>query len=106
VLILWLGDDDIGTLLRQCNGLPSGMQNIYLSGSLIEWPGNLLLSDSWLHSVRMVYPFELAERRTQRLSADESLACIQNIPQLDERIQSSTYFAVIITGDALTLNGE
>jgi Periplasmic binding protein len=106
VLILWLGDDDIGTLLRQCNALPSGLQNIYLSGSLIERPGNLLQFDSWLHSVRMVYPFELAERRTQRLSRMNHWLASKNIPQLDERIQSGTYFAVTITGDALSLMGN
>jgi Periplasmic binding protein/Cytochrome c len=106
VLILWLGDDDLGTLHGQCNAPPSGMENIYLSGSLIERPGNLLLSDSWLHRVRMVYPFELAERRAQRLSRLKYWLASRNIPQLDERIQSGAYFAVTIAGDALSLMGD
>lgn len=106
VLILWLGDDDLGTLHGQCSAPPSGVGNIYLSGSLIERPGNLLLSDSWLHRARMVYPFELAERRAQRLKRMKRWLGSRNIPQLDERIQSGTYFAVTIAGDALSLMGD
>ncbi|MFA6901568.1 MAG: ABC transporter substrate-binding protein [Gallionellaceae bacterium] len=106
VLILWLSDDDLGTLFSQCSAQPSGVGNLYLSGSLTEQPGKLLLPDSWQQRVRLVYPFELAERRAQRLSRMKHWLASKNIPQLDERVQSGAYFAVTIAGDALALMGN
>ncbi len=105
VLILWLNDADVNTLHSQWKALPSAM-DIYLSGSLIAQPRNLLPFDSWLERVRLVYPFELPERRTQSLARMKLWFKSRNIPLLDERVQSGAYFAVTIAGDALSLMGD
>lgn len=104
-LVLWLNDEDI-THLHGQGGAPSGMENVYLSGSLIARPCKILLFDGWLDRMRLVYPFELTERRTQRLSRMKHWLESRNIPLRDERIQSSTYFAVTVAGDALAHMGN
>jgi hypothetical protein len=105
VLILWLNDADIANLPGQKTALP-GMENIYLSGSLIERPGNIVLPDSWLDRMRLVYPFELREHRAQRLSRMKRWLGARNIPLREERVQAGAYFAASIAGDALSFMGE
>jgi len=105
VLVLWLRDDDIIGLHGQGDA-PPGMDNVYLSGSLITRPCNILMFDGWLNRMRLIYPFELTERRVQRLPRMKLWLEARNIPLLDERIQSSTYFAVTVAGDALSSMGE
>lgn len=60
----------------------------------------------WLDRMRLVYPFELTERRAQRLSRMNHWLEARKIPLLDERIQSSTYFALTVAGDALSSMGD
>lgn len=105
VLVLWLDDDDIGNLHGQ-GEMPSGMENIYLSGSLIVRPCRVLLFGDWLERMRLVYPFELTERRQQRLSRVKHWLAARKIAPVNERIQSSTYFAATIAGDALSHMGD
>ncbi|MFA5240774.1 MAG: ABC transporter substrate-binding protein [Sulfuricella sp.] len=105
VLVLWLNDEDI-TQLHGQGKAPPGMENIYLSGSLIARPCRVLLFGSWLDRMRLVYPFELSERRAQRLSRMNHWLEARKIPLIDERIQSSTYFALTVAGDALSSMGD
>lgn len=104
VLVLWLNDADITHLHGQLK-MPSGLENIYLSGSLIARPCRVLLFDGWQDRIRLIYPFELTERRAQRLSRMKHWLAARNIPLRDERIQSGTYFAATITGDVLASMG-
>lgn len=105
VLVLWLDEDDIASLHGQ-GAAPAEMKNVYLSGSLITRPCRVLLFGDWLDRMRLVYPFELTERREQRLSRMKHWLAARNIPLHDERIQSSTYFAVTVAGDALSHMGD
>jgi cytochrome c553 len=105
VLVLWLNDEDI-TQLHGQGKAPPGMENVYLSGSLIARPCRVLLFGSWLDRMRLVYPFELSERRAQRLSRMNHWLEARKIPLIDERIQSSTYFALTVAGDALSSMGD
>jgi hypothetical protein len=105
VLVLWLKDEDI-THLHGQGKAPPGMENVYLSGSLIARPCRVLLFGSWLDRMRLVYPFELTERRAQRLARMNHWLEARKIPLLDERIQSSTYFALTVAGDALSGMGD
>lgn len=105
ILVLWLDDDDIASLHSQ-GEVPPGMKNVYLSGSLITRPCRILLFGDWLDRMRLVYPFELTERRMQRLSRTKHWLASRNLPLHDERIQSGTYFAVTVAGDALSHMGD
>ena len=105
VLVLWLNDEDIANLPSQ-GVMLSGMENIYLSGSLIGRAPHSLLSDSWLERLRLVYPFELSERRVQRLSRMKHWLSARNIALREERAQAGAYFAATIAGDALAAMGE
>jgi hypothetical protein len=105
VLVLWLRDEDI-THLHGQGKVPPGLENIYLSGSLMARPCRVLLFGGWLDRMRLVYPFELTERRVQRLSRMNHWLEARNIALLDERIQSSTYFALTVAGDALSSMGD
>lgn len=105
-LVLWLNDNDVNALHKQCDALFSGIENIYLSGSLIAQPQKILQVDGWLDRVRLVYPFELSERRAQRLSRMQHWLEARNIPLREERVQAGAYFAAAIAGDALSLMGE
>ncbi len=105
VLVLWLDDEDIAGLHAQ-GAAPPEMENVYLSGSLIARPCRVLLFGDWLDRMRLVYPFELTERRMQRLSRTNHWLAARNIAPQDERIQSSTYFAVTVAGDALAHMGD
>lgn len=100
-LILWLDDADIASFPVR-TGSPPQLEGIYLSGSLSGEQGRPLQSGDWLGKTRIVYPFELKERRAQHLSRMNVWLRARNIPLLDERVQSEVYFAATIAGDALS----
>lgn len=99
-LILWLNDADIASFPARMKSPPL-LDSLYLSGSLVEETGRLRQSDDWLEKTRIVYPFELKERRAPRVSRMNAWLRARNIPLLDERVQANAYFAAIIAGDAL-----
>ena len=105
VLVLWLDDADASTLLSR-EKVPPDIENVYLSGSLIAQPLDTLQFGGWQDRVRLLYPFELSERRAQRMLRMKHWLASRNIPLLDERIQSNTYFALTIAGDALSHMGD
>ena len=100
MLILWLSDADIAGFPAQGEA-PPWLDGLYLSASLTEAPGRFRQSGGWREKIRVAYPFELPERRAQRLSKMKVWLRARNVPLLDERIQDNTYFAATIAGDAL-----
>lgn len=108
-LILWLSDADLGGLFAG-RDVPPWLHSIYLSANLSSQSGpvaagKLQHADGWLEKIRLVYPYELPDRRLQRLSRMQVWLRARNVPLLDERIQANTYFAATIAGDALAHMG-
>lgn len=99
-LILWLNDADITGFTAQGEA-PPWLDGLYLSASLADAPGRFRQSGGWPGKIRIVYPFELPERRAQRLTKMKVWLRARNVPLTDERIQANTYFAATIAGDAL-----
>lgn len=104
-LILWLNDADVAGFPAQGEA-PPWLDGLYLSASLADAPGRFGRSGGWLEKIRVVHPFELPERRAQRLSKMKVWLRARNVPLLDERIQANTYFAATIAGDALAHMGD
>lgn len=100
ILVLWLDDGDFVNL-HALGDPPPGLESFYFSASLVTSPCRVLLFDTWLDKVRLLYPFELASRRMQRASRMDLWLRSRNIPLTDERVQANTYFAVTVAGDAL-----
>lgn len=109
-LILWLSEADIAGLFAVHDAPPPSLHGIYLSASLAAHPdatqaATLDQANGWLEKIRLVYPFELPDRRVQRLARMQVWLRARNIPILDERIQANTYFALTIAGEALAHMG-
>lgn len=105
ILVLWLNEGDLANLPALAGPTP-GLESLYISASLVTSPCRVLLCDTWLDKVRLIYPFELPSWRAQRASRMDIWLRSKNIPLLDERIQANTYFAVTVSGDALAHMGE
>jgi mono/diheme cytochrome c family protein len=108
-LVLWLSDADLGGLFAG-KDVPHWLHSIYLSANLAVQPGpaaagNLHHADGWLEKIRLVYPYELPDRRAQRLARMQVWLRARNVPLTDERIQANTYFAATLAGDALAHMG-
>lgn len=100
VLVLWLKEEDLFNL-HALGDPPPGLENFYLSASLVGSPCRVLLFDSWVEKVRLIYPFELASRRAHESSRMGSWLHSRNIPLQDERVQANTYLAAAVAADAL-----
>ena len=100
MLVLWLNDADVANFPIQGDA-PPWLNGLYLSASLADAPARFGQSGGWLEKTRVVYPFELPERRAQRLSKMNVWLRARNVPLINERIQANTYFAATIVGDAL-----
>lgn len=100
ILILWLNDADIANFPAH-EEAPSWLDGLYLSASLADAPDRFRQSGGWREKTRIVYPFELTERRAPRLSKMKVWLHARNVPLVNERIQANTYFAATIVGDAL-----
>ncbi|MDO8448467.1 MAG: cytochrome C [Rhodoferax sp.] len=104
VLVIWLDAADVQNL-RFASTPPAGLQEIYLSASLsaMRRPD---LPDNWLEKVHMVYPFDLPDSRERRLARMNVWLRAKKIPLADERTQANAFFAVTVTGDAISHLGE
>lgn len=103
-LILWLSDADLGGLFA-LRDVPPQLSSLYLSASLASQADSTRQADGWLEKIRLVYPFELPDRRVQRLARLRAWLRARNVPLQDERIQANTYFAATLVGEVLAHMG-
>jgi len=99
LLLLWLGDSDLGAL-ETLAASALAPEAIYLSSILTNKPLSSLAAKSRA-KLRYVYSFELPEALDRRLLRIRAWLKSKKIELIDERIQANTYFAVTQAGAAL-----
>jgi hypothetical protein len=101
VLALWLRPDDIRSLPPQ----PPAAAAVFVSG-ILGGLEHTPLKESWRAVALMTYPFALPDRR--RIFMDYPLGWMRfkQIPVVDERTQTDTYLACVVTAETLRIIGE
>jgi Cytochrome c len=101
VVVLWLRPDDIRSLPPQ----PPPTAAVFVSGimgGLEQAP----LSAAWREVARLTYPFELPDRRGVEMDYPIGWMRFKHIALVDERTQTDTYLACVITAEALRMMRE
>lgn len=80
---------------------PPKARRIFLSGQLAS--GEKGLPELWKHSdVRMIYPFELPQKRDLNLSYFRQWLRLKRLPMVDELLQARLYFALTFLTDTVS----
>jgi hypothetical protein len=96
VLVLWLRPADLARLPP----LPPRAAVIYLSG-LMGGLEHAPLPTGWRDSSHMSYPVDLPDPRRARMNYPLGWFHVQQIPIVNERVQTDTYLACQIVSEAL-----
>jgi hypothetical protein len=97
VLVLWLRPDDLSAL-GDASLAPGSVFASGLMGGLERSP----VPQDWRSRTRMVYPFDLPERRDLRLRYPLSWFSIRHIKVVDEQVQADTYLACGLVAEVLS----
>ena len=96
-IMFWLPSADLQLL----DGIdPGAAGSMYFSGEL----GGIKDSafpQAWKAKARLVYPYELPERREANLAFFHSWLKLRRLPLVDEKLQSEAYFALTFLSDSL-----
>jgi cytochrome c553 len=95
-LVLWLRAADLAALGETAP--PS--QAVYVSG-LLGGLERAPLPKDWRHHVRLVYPFDLPDRRRVRVDYPLGWFRARHIPVVDEQVQTDTYLACSLVSETL-----
>lgn len=95
VLVLWLRPEDLQALPAG----PIAPRTVFVSG-LMGGLEKAPLPQSWRDASRLTYPFDLPARRTIPMDYPLGWFRIQHIPVVDERVQTDTFMACSILGEA------
>lgn len=98
-LVLWLGDEDVRVFNAAASALPLPM-DVYLSSSLTTVPPSLL-EIGLQPNLRYVRPFDLPQSLDRRLARVRVWLRARNIAGGEEQVQTNTYFACTVAGEAL-----
>jgi len=96
VVMLWLQPETLSKL--EATPVPSG--DVYLSGYMANGEQAPLSAD-WRQRARMVYPYQLPDRRATGLMYFHAWLGIRKLPVTDELMQSEVYFAMTYLADTL-----
>ncbi len=96
VAMIWLRHDEL-PLLKEV--APPKAANVYLSGQLLA--GEHGVAAGWKKQVRLVYPYELPQKRALSLSYFHQWLRLQKLPMVDEPLQSKIFFAANFLTDTL-----
>lgn len=97
-LILWLGAEDLAALGSAVSKLDAG--TVYLSGLLSKEHFNAL-PKAW-SNVRVVYPYELGEKREKNLVSVRQWLKTWNMPIVNEPQQSELFFNMLFLTDLMS----
>ncbi len=97
VLMFWLRAPDVAALKRL---EPAPAAAVYFSGGLAGGE-TAPLPISWKNRARMVYPYELPDRRQASLAYFRTWLKLNKLELVDEPLQSEAYFAVTFLSDTL-----
>lgn len=95
-LMLWLRPKELAALPP----MPPKEVEIFISG-LLGGLESLPLPLPWRKVIRMTYPLDLPDLRRVRMNYPLNWFRIQNIPVVDEHLQSDTYLACVILAETL-----
>ena len=88
-VVLWLRSGEVAWLAQ----VPPPPGPVYLS-SLLAGAEQVPLPPGWRRNARLVYPFELPERRRSNVTRFHSWLRTRNLALVDERVQAEAYLAV------------
>jgi hypothetical protein len=94
-LMLWLRREDLGLLA----GLTPPAPVVYFSGQLLA--GERGVPVAWKQQARLVYPYELPQKRALSLAYFHQWLRIKRLPLVDEPLQSKVFFATNFLTDTL-----
>jgi hypothetical protein len=95
-VMLWLRPDDLAALPP---GRPSGA-TVFASAKLASGEANIPMA--WKPALRLVYPYELPEKRLANLAYFRAWLNQRHIKPIDEFMQSEAYFALAYLTDTVT----
>jgi len=96
-VMLWLSSEDLQLL----DGIPAPKSSIYISGRL-SGAEKTLMAPAWKKVAKMVYPYELPEKRQVNLNYFHRWARFNQIPMEDEPLQAEAYFALEFLTETMT----
>jgi hypothetical protein len=96
-VMLWLNGTDLSLL----NAISVPKATFYLSGRM-SGGEKLALADQWKLNAKMIYPYELPEKRQINLNYFHSWMRFNQIPIEDEPLQAEAYFALDFMSDTMT----
>jgi hypothetical protein len=97
VLVLWLRPGDLAAL----GAASSAPARVFVSG-LMGGLEHAPLPRDWRARTRIVYPYDLPERRDLRLRYPLAWFSIRHIPVVDEELQANTYLACGLLSETLS----
>jgi hypothetical protein len=100
-LVLWLRPGDIQSLPEQ----PPEVAEIFVSG-IMAGLERAPLAAAWRRAARMTYPVELPDRRRVRMDYPLGWMRFKQIPLIEERTQTDTYLACLVTAETIGVIGE
>jgi hypothetical protein len=101
VVVLWLRPRDIGSLPLQ----PPAASAVFVSG-IMGGLERTPLSAAWRRVALVTYPFDLPDRRRTRMDYPLGWMRLKRIPVVDERTQTDTYLACLVTAETISMIGE
>ena len=101
VLVLWLRPDDIGSLPLQ----PPAAAAVFVSG-IMGGLEHAPLTSAWRQVALITYSFELPDRRRVLMDYPLGWMRFKQIPVVDERTQTDTYLACVVTAETVSMMGE
>jgi hypothetical protein len=97
VLVIWLRPDDIAAL-GDASAAPATVFVSGLMGGLESAP----IPQDWRSRTRIVYPFDLPDRRSLRLRYPLTWFSMQKIAVVDQQIQADTWLACGLLAETLS----
>lgn len=88
VVMNWLHGADLAGLEKTA---PPVVKAAYFSAELLE---GKQLPKSWQNNVRLIYPYELPEKRQSNLTNFRAWHAMKKLPIVDEAMQADAFFAV------------
>ena len=98
LVVCWCDQADLDRLGKV--HLPKSAR-IYFSGSLLMMKSGFNEFTRPWQSARMIYPYELPDKRLRQMSTFYSWVASQRFEPINEVIQSDTYFSMLILQEAL-----
>jgi len=96
-VMMWLRPDDISAL-NKVNPLP-GVK--YYFSAMLGQGENTPFSPAWKAASRLVYPYELPEKRAVNLAYFHAWLNLRKLPLVDEVMQSEVFFALNFLTDTV-----